>query len=216
MKTFFLPVILLASVMLLFTQCKKDNSSNTSASFTPLTTGTNWTYSYQEGTAPAQTFKLTVTNKDTIANGKTYKVITSSDGGPNNYMAKVGSDYYRYASIAQVGLNNFEELYLKDNANVNDNWTGTASINVSGTQINGTMLYTIKGKGQSRTVNQTAFNKVTHVRLDLSVQIFGNVGGGDFYYQEGVGMIENNIAITNPLGGAAYASTQKITAYEIK
>ena len=84
----------------------------------------------------------------------------------------------------------------------------------SGTNITANLLYTVKGKGESRTVNGKVFNNVTHIRLDIS--IFGNVGGGDFYYQEGVGLIEDSILVTPPLGGTPYSSQQQIVSYQIK
>lgn len=215
MKKTFLPVCFVASAMLFFTQCKKDTSTTTTAAanFNPLTTASNWTYRYTEGTSAANTFKLTVTNRDTLINGKTYKVLSNSDG-TTSYMAKVGSDYYRFASFPGIGINSFEELYLKDNKAVNDTWTNTATFKYAGADITANLTYTIKGKGESRTVNGSAFNNVTRVRLDIAV--FGGViGGGDFYYQDGVGLIEDDILVTPPFG-SAYSSKEEIISYEIK
>jgi hypothetical protein len=211
MKKLSLTVFIISSAMLLFTQCKKDTASP-APNFSPLTPATNWTYKYTEGTL-SSTFKLTVTNRDTVANGKTYKVITSSNG-PNAYLAKIGNDYYRFASFPSIGINSFEELYLKDNKELNETWTGTATFKYLGTDITANLSYTIKGKGQGRTVNGNTFSNVTRVRLDIA--IFGAViGGGDFYYQEGVGLIEDSILVTPP-GVSAYSSTQQLISYEIK
>jgi hypothetical protein len=213
MKKTFLPVCFVCSAMLFFTQCKKDESSIPAASnFSPLTAGSNWTYKYTEGAATS-TIVLTATNRDTVANAKTYKVLSSSDG-TLSYLAKVGNDYYRFASFPAIGVNSFEELYLKDNKAVNETWTGTASFKYSGTDVTANLTYTVKGKGESRTVNGKVYNNVTHVRLDIAV--FANIGGGDFYYQEGVGLIEDSILVTPPLGGQAYSSKQEIISYVIK
>jgi hypothetical protein len=200
--------------MLLFTQCKKDTVTTAPAeNFGPLTPASSWTYKYTEGTTISYTYTLTVTNKDTAANGKTYKVLSSSNGS-NTYMAKVGNDYYRFASFPAIGVNSFEELYLKDNKALNETWTGSTSFKYAGLDIMANLNYTIKGKGISRTVNGKAFTNVTHVRLDLGV--FGSViGGGDFYYQEGVGLIENTILVTPP-GGQPYTAKLEIVTYEIK
>ncbi len=102
MKTSFLSFCLMASFVFLFTQCKKEDSppSNTTANYSPLTVGSNWTYNYTEGTSSPETFMLTVTDKDTVINSKTYKVLSSSDNSGNNYLAKIDSNYYRYASFA--------------------------------------------------------------------------------------------------------------------
>ncbi|MEJ7680618.1 MAG: hypothetical protein WKG06_22745 [Segetibacter sp.] len=70
-------------------------------------------------------YTLTVTDKDTVINSKTYKVLSSSDDSGNKYMAKIDSNYYRFASFAGIG--SFEELYLKDNRPVNGTWTNSAS-----------------------------------------------------------------------------------------
>lgn len=210
----FQPISLVAMIIVFFSYCKKDSQQPAAPNFSPLTAGTNWSYKYTEGSSTSN-FKLTVTNRDTAANGKTYKVITSSDGTVN-YMAKVNNDYYRFASFPGIGVNNFEELYLKDNKAVNDTWTGTATFTYLGASVTANLTYTIKEMGVTRTVGGTAFNKVMHVRLDIA--IFGaNAGGGDFYYQDGVGLIEDAISVTSPIpGGPSYSSKQEITAYEIK
>ena len=203
---------LAALSIVLFTQCSKDASSPV-ANYSPLTAGSNWTYKYTEGNA-SSTFKLTATNRDTVANGKTYKVLTSSEG-TSTYLSKVGNDYYRFAALPTIGV--FEELYLMDNKAVNETWTGTTTFKYGTSDVTANRTYTIKGKGESRTVNGKSFSNVTHVRLDISVFGFA-VGGGDFYYQEGVGLIDDTISVTPPaiLGGQPYNSSQGIVSYEIK
>ncbi|MDB5249988.1 MAG: hypothetical protein JWQ40_4382 [Segetibacter sp.] len=218
MKTSYLSLSLAALTTFVFTQCKKDDAGPAPVNFSPLTTSSSWTYKYTEGSRAATTFRLTALNKDTIvASGKTYKVLTSSDGGPNNYLGKDGSNYYRFASFPSLGINNFEELYLKDNESVNGKWTGEANINYMGAALKANLVYTIKGKGESRTVLGKAYNNVVYVRLDIA--LFGsNAGGGDFYYAEGIGMIENTILVTPPpiTGGQPYSSHQELVSHEIK
>lgn len=221
MKKVFSNISLVIAAMIFFTQCKKDNSSpaNSTPNFSPLTAASSWTYKYTEGSVSSN-FKLTATNRDTVANGKTYKVLTSSEGG-NTYLSKVGNDYYRFASFPSIGINSFEELYLKDNKAVNDTWTGSTNFKYNNTDVTANLAYLIKGKGGTHTVNGKAFNNVTHVRLDISIMAFGvsfAVGGGDFYYQEGVGLIDDTILVTPPplIGGQPYSSKQEITSYEIK
>lgn len=215
MKNTFYSICLLAITLVVFPACKKDGSvpTSTAPNFGPLTTGSSWTYKYSEGSSSSGTFKTTATNRDTVANGKTFKVLSNSDGS-SSYLAKIGNDYFRFASFPSIGINNFEELYLKDNKAVNETWTGSATFKYSGQTITATLNYTIKGKGESRTVSAKVYNNVTRVRLDIFV--FGSgVGGGDFYYQEGVGLIEANILVTPPFG-QPYTSKQEILSYEIK
>jgi hypothetical protein len=209
-------VCIIASVMIFFTACSKDDSNpSTSTNFNPLNAGSTWTYAHTETGATPYNFTLTATNRDTTANTKTYRVLTNSVG-PNNYLGKVGNDDYRFASFPSLGINSFEELFLKEDKNLNDTWSSSSNVSISGFPVSANLTYTIKGKGESRTVNGKSFNNVTHVRLDLSVGV--PVGGGDFYYQDGVGMIEDMIAVTPPVGlpVAAYSSQDQIVSYEIK
>ncbi len=218
MKTSFLSVCLIASSLFLFVKCKKDDASPTTATvnYSPLTTGSSWTYDYTENASAKQPFTLTVTGKDTVVNGRTYKVLTSSDDTENKYLAKSDSNYYRFASFADIG--SFEELYLKDNRDVNSTWTSAQTFNYSGSAIPANLIYTVKEKGVSHTVNGTAYNDVIHIRLDISVMlpIIGNsnIGGGDFYYAKDIGLIENSISVGAL--GQTFTSTEQLTAHQIK
>ncbi|WP_157580354.1 hypothetical protein [Segetibacter koreensis] len=215
MKISFLSFCLVASSLFLFTQCTKDNSSpsTSTSNYSPLTVGSNWTYNYTQDSSAASTYTVTVTSKDTTANGRTYKVLSSSDGTGNLYMAREDSNYYRYASFPQLGIDGFEELYLKDNRPVNSTWTNTASFKYQGTSIPATLTYTIKEKGITHTVNGKTYNDVIHVNLDINVLI-SSIGGGDFYYAQGIGLIDNQISVG--LSGASFNSKQELISYEIK
>ncbi len=195
--------------------CGKDNPTPdvpATVDFSPLTANSTWTYQ----NTPGASFTLTATNKDTVANGKTYRVLLNSTGG-NNYLGKSGSNYYRFGTIAQLNISAAEELYLKDDQPVNATWLATQSFTVPGIPLplTANLNYSIKEKGISRTVASKAFSNVTHVRLDLSITGFGSIGGGDFFYADGVGLIENEIKINVP-GQAAINQTQVLTAYTIK
>ena len=203
----YLMLLALLSIMF-FTNCSK-NSDTPTTNYSPTTEGSSWTY-----VSGTNIFKLTATNRDTVAAGKTYKVLTNSNG-PNNYVAKVGNDYYRFAAITAIGSNGVEELYLKDNEEVNATWSTRQNFTAPGFgQVAADLKYTIKGKGATRVVSGKTYNNVMQVRLDLSVQTF-SVGGGDFYYAEGIGLIESNIAIAVP-GLANISEVQLLTAYEIR
>src|SRR4051794_23914945 len=103
-----LSVCLMASAMIFFTACSKDDTPPPT-NFNPLTPGSTWTYAHTETGAAVYNFTLTATNRDTTANNKTYKVLTNSVGA-NNYLAKVGNDNYRFASFPTLGISSFEEL----------------------------------------------------------------------------------------------------------
>ncbi len=217
MRKYIQSLFVVASSFVLFTNCSKDDDSTpATANYSPLTNGSNWTYNFTQGTTTGS-YKLTV-NRDSTINGKAYKVLTSSVG-QNRYMARNNNEYYRFQSFPTLGINNFEELYLVDNKEVNGTWTNTANFtyNFNGQSIplTATLSYTLKEKGITRTVNNKAYSDVIHVRLDISVSLVGTIGGGDFYYAKGVGMIEDNISISGS-NIPSYNYTETLTASEIK
>ena len=215
MKTSFWSFCLIASFAVLFTQCKKDDNPTptTSTNYSPLTTGSNWTYNYSESGGSPETIKLTVTDRDTSINGKTYKVLSSSDNSGDNYLAKIDSNYYRFTTFPGIG--DFEELYLKDNRAVNSTWTNSVPFTLPGTgSFNADLTYTVKEVGISRTVNGKEYKDVIHVAVAVNVTLL-NFGGGDFYYANNVGLIESSISLTPP-AQPVYSSTQQLVSYEIK
>ena len=131
MKAFFLPLCLIASTLFLFSKCQKKydpSITNTTSNFGSLTPGSSWTYSIKHGESLQDTFTLTVSNKDTIINGRTYKVLNSSNGRGNTYLAKIESNYYCFNSFPGISLESFEELYLKDNVPLNSTWVDSTQI----------------------------------------------------------------------------------------
>lgn len=217
MKTSSLITCIACTCFLLFIQCKKDNPTNntTTVNFSPSSNGSNWNYLYKEGNASV-TVKVTATNKDTTINNKTYKIYVS-DSNDTTYMTKSGNDYYRFQSFPSIGVKDFEELYLKDNVEVNGTWNGTTTVKFENFDVAINLNYTLKGKGETKIVEGKTYNNVTHVRLDI-ITAFGNLGGGDFFYAEGIGMIDDYILVTPPtiIGGSPYSSTQTLLSYEIK
>lgn len=216
MKKFFLSFCLLTSLVFLFTQCSKDNTTSApaaTANYSPLTVGSNWTYNFVDGSSSG-TQILTVTDKDTSINGKSYKVLSNSDSSGNNYLAKIDSNYYRFASFAGIG--SIEELYLKDNRGVGSTWTNTVPFTLPGSPVSLTanLTYTIAEAGTTRTVNGKDYKDVIHVNVVVNV-LSVNFGGGDFYYANNVGLIESSIKLT-PSTQTTYTSSQQLVSYEIK
>jgi hypothetical protein len=196
------------SVLMLLTSCSK-NSDSPEPNYSPTTAGSSWTY-----TTGSNLFTITATNRDTVAGGKTYRILANNNG-PNNYVAKDSGDYYRYGAIAAIGANGIEELYLKDNLDVNGTWSSSQAVNVPGyPPLTAKLTYTIKAKGTTRVVSGKTYNNVIQVRLDISI-LSVSLGGGDFYYADGIGLIENNVAIAVP-GQPNISQVQLLTAYEIK
>jgi len=215
MKVSLLSSLLIASTLFLFTQCKKDDSSptpTTSANYSPLTVGTTWTYTYTEDTT-VNTYDVTVTDKDTSVNGRTYKVLAGSNNMGNTYEAKEDSNYYRFSSFAGIG--SIEELYLKDNRPINSPWTVNATFTYPGTPLplTANLTYNITEKGISHDVNGKTYKDVIHVKVDISV-ISNAIGTADFYYANGIGLIDNMINLTPP--GLQFTSKQQLVSYQIK
>lgn len=202
---------LTAGMLLLLIGCKKEKKEE-STDYSPMTVGSTWTYQTNLG----QSYTLTMTNRDTTALGRNYKVLTNSNG-TNNYQARAANEYYRFGSVPGLTGSGFEELYLKDNQEVNAFWQSNQNITVPGIPLPlvATLKYTIKEKGTSRTVNGRNFTDVIHVRVDISVTSFGAVGGGDFYFANKVGLIESALQIS--VQGVPVANTSEVlTAYTIK
>jgi hypothetical protein len=198
-------VFVLVCSLFLFGKCKKD-SDIVYLDYQPLTVGSNWTY-----TSNGTSYKLTLTNRDTVAVGRTYKVLSNSNGA-NQYQAKVGTEYYRLASLQGI-LPAYDELYLKSDQNVSATWQLIIPIQVSTVTVNVTAKYTIAEKGISKTVQGTNYTDVVHVHQDFSSP-FGNNGTADWYYAKGIGLISSNVAISFP--GQNFNNTTELTAYEIK
>lgn len=216
MKISLLSSFLLASLLFYFTQCKKNDSSpaaTATVNYSPLTVGSNWTYTYSHDTSAATTYTVTVSDKDTAINGKTYKVLNGTNGMGNTYEAKEDSNYYRFSSFAGIG--SIEELYLKDNRPVNSPWTNNATFNYPGAPLplTANLTYNITEKGISHDVNGKTYKDVIHVNVDVSV-FSASIGTADFYYANGIGLIDNLIKLTPP--GVQFISKQQLVSYQIK
>jgi hypothetical protein len=198
--------LVLFCTIFIFGKCKKESTA-VNEDYSPLTVGSNWTY-LSNGT----TNKITVTNKDTVALTHTYKVLSNSAGG-NQYQAKYGAEYYRFATFQGILPNGVEELYLKSDQDVNATWQFNIPILVSTVTVNVTAKYTIKEKNISKTVQGVGYANVVHIRQDLT-SAFGNNGGGDFYYAKGIGLISSTLAITFP--GQNVNNITELVSYEIK
>ncbi len=206
--------LFLISITIISFSCKK--STETITDFLPLTVGSNWTYK----NTPGGTYTLTITNKDTAINAKNYKVLTNSNG-PNNYQTKIISDYYRYVPTnALPGLTGLEELFLKDNLTVNGIWQTLQPLTIPGIgAVTLKLNYKVVAMGVSKVVSTVTYNDCIQIQLSLvaSLGLLGetNVGGGDFYYARGVGLVTNSLNISIP-GQAPFSQTTDLQSYVIK
>lgn len=214
---------LFTASLLLFVGCKKedDTSNSTAENYLPNSAGSNWTYKVTTGGTVQSTVKYTVSNRDTTAAGKTYRVIEGNNG-TNQYYAKQSSDYFNFRSVSGQGL---ELLFLKDNVAVNGTWntsqtlTGLTGLPGGITSANILIAYTIKEKGTTKTVSGTTYNNVIKVEAVLSAGasiLTLPLGTAEFYFSKGVGIVESTIALNNTTLGFNLNEKYELQSYEIK
>lgn len=207
--------LLFSAILLgtLFLSCGKDETSaGESSVYFNSNTGSNWTYQPSTGSA----YTITATSRDTTALGVNYKVFSSTDG-QNRYRAKVGSEYFQFLVVPQILPNGVNELYLKDNLPVGATWSLSQSVTVPNIPIPVTVTlgYTIRTKDTTMTINNNVFTKVIKVGQDITVQGFGNIGSGTFFYADKVGLIKSDVTVTIP-GQAATSVSENIVRYELR
>ena len=191
--------------------CKKEYKAPALAlaAFMPTTAGNTWNYSTQSYSPTPSTgnYTLKATSKDTVVNGKTYRVFTNSSGG-NDYYNQTGSDYYQYGNLAALNLQ-LELLYFKD-ATTGTKWSETKLINLPGvpTPFNVPLNYEITETGINYTVGTKTFASVTHVRMTIgAIVVMGLtiIPDSDFnyYYARSIGRIysRTKLIINAPLAG---------------
>lgn len=167
--------------------------------------------------SPPENYRVTTTNRDTVAGSRTYRVFESS-GGPNQYFNITGSDYFSFADIggALQGVL-LENKYLSTTLNAGSSWNQNFSdITVPGITgtVSGTLTNKIEAKGLTHTVpgfatyndvirvSSTVNNIVAMVEIAPGVEIPVNIPAGQVYtniqsyYAPKVGMVENNSIIS--------------------
>ena len=156
--------------------CKKEVSapvisSGTYMSFTPNST---WNYDLTDNvTAATVNYTVTSTSKDTLANGKTYHVFTNSTG-INEYYNVTGNEYYVFQNLPTLlGGTAVQNLYLKDNVDINTSWNQTYSITVSSLPLTIVLTNTVTEKGINKTINTTNYTNVIHVTTTISLSVLG-------------------------------------------
>lgn len=209
MKIFF-SILFLSAILF---SCGKDKTkADESAVYFNSNAGSKWTYQPSQGSA----YTITATGRDTTALGVNYKVYSSTDG-QNRYRAKAGSEYFQFLVVPQILPNGVNELFLKDNQTVGATWSLSQSVTVPNIPIPVTVTlgYTIRTKDTTMTINNNVFTKVIKVGQDITVQGFGNIGSGTFFYADKVGLIKSDVTVTIP-GQPATSASENIVSFELK
>lgn len=209
-------------VTLSSSNCNKKSNQTPEPEFTyqPTTAGSQWNYT-TTGTAggtPVNTsFVLTATSKDTVSNGRTYKVFTNS-AGANEYYNKSGSDYYRISSLAALPQA-LEVLYLKDNQPAGFVWSETKNFTITGVPIPipATLTFTNTRVKYDTSFNGNNFKDVIRVRLSVSIPglVIDN-NDITYLFAKNVGMIANKVNIRVAAAGIDVNTETKLGVFTVK
>lgn len=205
MKTTFL----LLAITILFTACKKNNSTVTASTdvYINAASGSSWSYQQTDLSSAnhPSNYSVTSTANDTTINSRKYHVYNYSYGG-SEYLGVTGHDYYQYDSIPVSGGLNIERLYMKDNAAINDTWNQNLNLTIPGVPLPVplTISNKIVEKGIDRPENGITYSNVIHVSTTLSSALIPPSALNssiDSYYAPKYGLIENTTKINlNYLG----------------
>ena len=183
---------------------KKDNSSTSitpsAIKYMTTTPGSIWNYELIDSIALSTSlYSLTSTSRDTSVNSKNYHIYTNSASNASEYYNISASDYYSYQSLpSAAGGTKAENLYLKDNANINVSWSQSYPVTVSGFPLTVILTNTIKERSISKIVNGITYAEVIHVETTIAVSgIPATSLTSDIqsYYAPKVGLIENDTKI---------------------
>jgi len=214
-----LTVVLLVAA---FCSCKKSTDTIT-PSIQPLTAGNSWTYAFATGkdaiTPKRDTFTLKVLGYDSTYGGSTYKILSDSARKYNFLYRSLGDTDYRrglFSTIKTVSIPDLLEPYYIENAGVGSKWVFPISIS---TTVNGIPIsiqaqnnYTIVSLSDTMKVNNTTYNNVSHINLNITGNGNTSLGGGDFYYAKGYGALSYVFSV-NYLGVGIYQSQTLLSSH---
>lgn len=197
-KTLF--ICTAAFIILSAGNCKKNSGpAAPDGDYQPLTVGSEWNYTTTgtTGSGPVNSvFKLTVTNKDTVSGGKTYKVISNSIG-QNEYYNKSGSDYFRISFFAALPQP-VEVLYLKDNLAINGTWSEVETVTVMGFPVAVNLNFVVEKNKFDTTMDGTTYKDVIKIRLTPTVTGLTITSDITYYYARKVGLFYNKTVTIIP------------------
>ncbi len=214
-KTLFICTILF--IVLTAGNCKKPSTPDTpteTSTYQPTTTGSEWNYTTTGTIASGPvntTFKLTATSKDSVSNGKTFRVFTNSSGA-NEYYVKVGNDYSRISDFP--GMNQqIELLYLKDNLSAGSSWSEMKTIG----PVAGTVTYTVIGSKFDTSFSGNNFKEVIRIKISPSVPgLTFQENNVTYLFAKNVGMIANKVRLKSTLLAMDADTETKVTTFVIK
>jgi hypothetical protein len=181
------------SLLILGTSCKKSGAGSGSGgtAFMTLTSGSTWNYKETNlNNSTSADYTLTATSKDSLVNGRSYRVFTINRNGANSsdYYNISGGTYYQFTNLSPL-LPRFEYRYLVDNA---PNWSDPLQQKIgndvlsqipnipSGTEviISATVKNVLEDGQASLTVNGVNYTGLKKVKTTLeSINVSLKVSG---------------------------------------
>lgn len=216
-KTLFICTILF--IVLTAGNCKKPSTPDPTpaSTYQPTTTGSEWNYITTGTTASGSangTYTLKATSKDSISNGKTFRVFTNS-AGTNEYYVKVGNDYSRISSLASL-TNQVELLYLKDNLSAGASWSETKNVTVSGNPATVNVTYTIVGNKFDTSFNGNTFKDCIRIKVNPDIGFPFQQNDIWYLFAKNVGMIANKVRVKFDLLAVNVDTQTKLETFVIK
>lgn len=216
-KTLFICTILF--IVLTAGNCKKPSTPDPTpaSTYQPTTTGSEWNYTTTGTTASGSangTYTLKATSKDSISNGKTFRVFTNS-AGANEYYVKVGNDYSRISSLASL-TNQVELLYLKDNLSAGASWSETKNVTVSGNPATVNVTYTIVGNKFDTSFNGNTFKDCIRIKVNPDIGFPFQQNDIWYLFAKNVGMIANKVRVKFDLLAVNVDTQTKLETFVIK
>ena len=211
--TVILGVLVLAS-------CKKSTSTTPANPYYPISTGNYWTYAKTDSTTSPITvtnYTITVLSADSIISGIHYKVL--SDTAKQHvylYRSNADSSYRRGIFANLKGIPDVEEKYFVKNIPVGGSWSDTNYTTSNGITVQIVFVHTIQSLDTSVVAAGKTYSNVAHIKLDMIAPILGGkVGGGDFYYAQGIGSIKYAFAVSAPIGGLNINQSEQLLDHHI-
>lgn len=217
-KSLFICTILF--IVLSAGNCKKPSTPDPgtpASTYQPTTAGSEWNYTTTGTTASGPvntTYKLTATSKDSVSNGKTFRVFSNSSGA-NEYYVKVGNDYSRISSLASV-TSQVELLYLKDNLNAGASWSETKNVTINGNAVNVNVTYSVIGSKFDTSFNGNAFKQCIRIKVNPDIGLPFQENNIWYLFAKDVGMIANKIRLKFDLLAMNVDTETKLGAFVIK
>jgi hypothetical protein len=209
-------IIFLLLTLIAITSCSKSDSGEnygiSTGDYFPLAVNNSWKYLNAEQSLLNE-IKITGTSQ---SGGTTYYDYTDDlEGGtpfPHSF-AKKGAAYFLKAGETTVNesglliiIKSYEIPILKDNYEINNNWTGTVSpkVTYSGNGQSGTLPFSISYIGTNLykgevTLNGIIYPNVIKTRLNITINANGEITNDieEYWFAENIGIIKQMNTVNN-------------------